>query len=100
MSIDNSEKFRCTYLLPIRRVRVNQEEVEDFVQYFRELAQAGCEVLVVDGSPAEIFAANNRAWRDVCRHVTVDPKYTYLNGKSGVHTGFPLAIENIHPRRR
>jgi len=28
----------------------------------------------------------------VCLHVTLDPKYTYLNGKvNGVHTGVDLA---------
>ena len=93
MSVDQAESFeRCTYLLPIRRVRVNQEEVADFVQYFQSLRRAGCEVLVVDGSPADVFAAHHRAWRDVCRHVTVDPQYTYLNGKvNGIHTGVPLA---------
>jgi hypothetical protein len=49
-------------------------------------------VVVVDGSSPEVFAEHNRAWREVCRHVIVDPKYKYLNGKvNGVHTGVDLA---------
>lgn len=87
-----SEGLRCTYLLPIRRVRASRREAEDFARYFRSLADAGCEVLVVDGSPPEVFAAHARAWAGACRHVAVDPQYKYLNGKvNGVHTGVDLA---------
>ena len=92
MTAGNAEYFRCTYLLPIRRANARREEVADFAEYFRKLARAGCEVLVVDGSPPEVFAEHDRMWGDVCRHIKVDPKYTYLNGKvNGVHTGVDLA---------
>ncbi len=92
MSARPDEPFRCTYLLPIRRVRADGAEAEEFARYFRRLAAAGCEVLVVDGSPAEVFEAHARAWEGACRHVTVDPRYKYLNGKvNGVHTGVDLA---------
>ncbi|HVG39909.1 MAG TPA: hypothetical protein VM870_11500, partial [Pyrinomonadaceae bacterium] len=83
---------RCTYLLPIRRVRASAEEIADFAHYFQLLAGAGCEVIVVDGSPAPVFAAHDAGWREFCRHVTVDPQYRYLNGKvNGIHTGVDLA---------
>jgi hypothetical protein len=83
---------RCTYLLPIRRTRASGIEMQDFAAYFQMLAAANCEVLVVDGSPANVFAEHDEAWRTLCRHVTVDPQYTYLNGKvNGVHTGVDLA---------
>lgn len=86
------ESFRCTYLLPIRRVQASVEETEDFALYFESLARAGCEVLVVDGSTPEVFSEHERAWGSVCRHAPVNPKYTYLNGKvNGVHTGVDLA---------
>lgn len=92
MSAQDSERFRCTYLLPIRRVRAGSIEAEAFAEYFRSLAAAGCEVLVVDGSPREVFDAHAQAWAGACRHVAVDPKYKYLNGKvNGVHTGVDLA---------
>ena len=97
MSHAGSGPFRCTYILPIRRVRTRSQEAHELAEYFRELAREGCEVLVVDGSSPEIFEQHNRAWREPCRHVTVDRKYTYLNGKvNGVHTGVDLAsCENI-----
>src|ERR1700753_3293662 len=83
---------RCTYLLTIRRVRFDAREAEHFRDYFRLLAGAGCEVLVVDGSPCEVFDAHALAWGDSCRHVSVDPVYRYLNGKvNGIHTGVALA---------
>jgi hypothetical protein len=97
MSHAGSGPFRCTYILPIRRVRAHSQEAHELAEYFRDLAREGCEVLVVDGSSPEIFTHHNRAWRKLCRHVTVDRKYTYLNGKvNGVHTGVDLAsCENI-----
>lgn len=83
---------RCTYLLPIRRVRAAQPEMGELRAYFVRLAEAGCEVLVVDGSPPAVFAAHDRAWGAVCRHLTVDPRYRYLNGKvNGIHTGVGAA---------
>jgi hypothetical protein len=97
MSHAESGSFRCTYILPIRRMRARSAEADELAEYFGELAREGCEVVVVDGSSPEIFAQHNRAWRKLCRHVTVDRKYTYLNGKvNGVHTGIDLAsCENI-----
>src|ERR671921_466088 len=87
-----AKEFRCTYLLPIRRVRASREEMTDFALYFQLLSRANCEVLVVDGSPSEVFAEHDDAWRGLCRHVKVNSKYAYLNGKvNGVHTGVDLA---------
>lgn len=83
---------RCTYLLTIRRVRFDLCEAEEFKSYFSMLAGAGCEVLVVDGSPGVVFAAHGEVWQNVCRHAPVDPQYKYLNGKvNGIHTGISLA---------
>jgi hypothetical protein len=97
VTVNKTETFHCTYLLPILRARVQRGEIRVFAQYFLYLARAGCEVIVVDGSPPEIFDQHHRTWRQICRHVAVDPKYTYLNGKvNGVHTGVDLATwENI-----
>ena len=92
MTAERTDSFRCTYLLPIRRVHVHCQELQELSLYIRELGQAGCEVIVVDGSPPAVLAQHNRAWADLCHHVTVDPKYTYLNGKvNGVLTGLQLA---------
>ena len=92
MSEPSAKSFRCTYLLPIRRARACRSEARRFALYFRGLKDAGCEVVVVDGSPPEVFAAHARHWSRLCRHVGVDPRYKYLNGKvNGVHTGVDLA---------
>jgi hypothetical protein len=82
----------CTYLLTIRRIRFDAREAENFRDYFRLLADAGCDVLVVDGSPPDVFAAHGEAWRGACSHAPVDPQYKYLNGKvNGIHTGVALS---------
>jgi cellulose synthase/poly-beta-1,6-N-acetylglucosamine synthase-like glycosyltransferase len=91
LEINGKDTF-CTYLLTIRRVRFSREEAVDFHRYFVRLAIAGCEVLVVDGSPSEVFAKHAKEWSNVCRHETVDPQYKYLNGKvNGIHTGIAIA---------
>jgi hypothetical protein len=78
--------------LTIRRVRFDADEAGRFGDYFRLLAGAGCEVLVVDGSPHDVFAAHAEAWGGACVHTPVDPQYKYLNGKvNGIHTGVSLA---------
>ncbi|MGB8508387.1 MAG: hypothetical protein WCD76_08275 [Pyrinomonadaceae bacterium] len=82
----------CTYLLTIRRVRFDDRVAKDFRDYFRLLTAARCEVLVIDGSPPDVFAAHEEAWRGACRHAAVDARYAYLNGKvNGIHTGVALA---------
>jgi hypothetical protein len=84
------EKFRCTYLLPIRRRVFSAEEAEELRQYFLQLPCS--ELLVIDGSAEEVFAQHDRAWSPFCRHIAVDRSYGYLNDKvNGVHTGVALA---------
>jgi len=91
----NDESAFCTYLLTIRRAIFNREEVFDFCIYFKTLAAFGCEVLVVDGSPPEVFAEHAKAWQNVCRHEPVDAQYKYLNGKvNGIHTGIAIAAHD------
>ncbi|MDQ3322373.1 MAG: glycosyltransferase family 2 protein [Acidobacteriota bacterium] len=93
-NFNGGETF-CTYLLTIRRARFDAAEAADFRSYFSSLADAGCEILVVDGSPSDIFAEHEKTWRGACRHAAVDPQYKYLNGKvNGIHTGVALAGHN------
>jgi hypothetical protein len=93
--VKSKQSVFCTYLLTIRRVRFNPNDAADFREYFELLADAGCEVLVVDGSPPDVFAEHEKAWGNACRHESVDPQYKYLNGKvNGIHTGVALAEHN------
>ncbi|AKD02359.1 glycosyltransferase [Pontibacter korlensis] len=83
--------LQCTYLCPIRASSTDGAAIEEFAQYWRFLAEQGCEVLVVDGSPEPVFSRHAAAWTH-CRHIAVDNKYTYLNGKvNGVMTGVNAA---------
>jgi len=87
-----SSDIRCSFILPIRRVQVDPLEIKGLAGYFQLLRSAGCELLVVDGSPKPVFEEHRKSWQSLSRHVTPDPKYTYLNGKvNGVHTGVDLA---------
>ena len=86
-----------TYLLPIRRATFSPIEARELAVYFSTLNDAGCDVLVIDGSPAPVFREHAEVWRGVCRHEQVDRSFGYLNDKvNGIHTGMRLAsIEKI-----
>jgi hypothetical protein len=89
---DDSVMDCCTYLLPIRRRDFDAREAGELRAYFAALAAADCEVLVIDGSPDDVFAQNNGAWSAVCRHEAVDRQWGYLNDKvNGIHTGVAIA---------
>lgn len=92
MSEAIGSNIQCSFILPIRRVQVDPLEIKRLADYFKLLRSAGCEVLVVDGSPKPVFEEHWKSWRNLSRHVAPDPKYKYLNGKvNGVHTGVDLA---------
>jgi hypothetical protein len=82
----------CTYLLPIRRSAFSPSESAELASYFRTLIEGGCDVLVVDGSPAPVFEQHAVRWRSLVRHEAVDRSFGYLNDKvNGIHTGVNLA---------
>lgn len=84
--------MNATYLLPLRRTAFSKFEAWDFADYFKRLNAANCEVLVVDGSPPEVFAEHEKIWTGLCRHEMVEPRFKFLNEKvNGVHTGVALA---------
>jgi hypothetical protein len=78
-----------TYILPILRssIAVDQE----LTQYLASIA-GRCELIVVDGSAPDAFAAAHRAWSGLGLHVPVDRSMKTRNGKvGGVLTGVALA---------
>ncbi|MFN2541746.1 MAG: glycosyltransferase [Chthoniobacterales bacterium] len=84
-----------TYLLPIRSAGFSEVGAAELREYMSILAEASCEVIVIDGSSPEVFAQHHRAWCDVCRHEPVDRRFNYLNDKvNGVHTGVALATSD------
>ena len=84
------------YLADSSRARAFPRKLEQLAGYFRNLrgrlrSRGGGRLLSGD-----LRTARPRLAR-LCRHVPVDRRYTYLNGKvNGVHTGVDLAsCENI-----
>lgn len=85
------EETTCTYLCPMRSCSVDKAAIEEFEKYFKDLRSWGCEVIVVDGSPQEVFDIHATMWTN-CWHMKVDPQYQYLNGKvNGILTAVPQA---------
>src|SRR2546423_2706800 len=83
---------RCTYLLPIRRAKFSITEARELSNYFSALKNAGCDVLVIDGSQPAVFSQHSEVWRLLCRHEQVDRSFGFLNDKvNGIHTGVRLA---------
>lgn len=80
----------ATYILPIKTSR--PVAAADFTAYLQWLSSAIREVIVVDDSPAQIFAAHAAAWGTFVRHVSPDPDRATPMGKVGnVLTGIDLA---------
>jgi hypothetical protein len=80
---------RPSYVLPLRwRDDAGLAELTD---YLRRLAGL-VDVIVVDGSPPELFERHRRAWHSLARHVPPDPSRRSRMGKvDGVMTGVELA---------
>ncbi|MGC4874666.1 glycosyltransferase [Micromonospora sp. DT43] len=78
-----------TYVLPLRwHTDAGLDELTGYLRWLSGLV----EVLVVDGSPPELFARHAAAWRGLVRHLPPDPAGRGLNGKVvGVHTGLDTA---------
>ncbi|MGW4640243.1 glycosyltransferase [Sphaerisporangium sp. NPDC004334] len=78
------------YVLPLRWSR--DDGLGELTAYLRRVSQHA-RVVVVDGSPPELFERHARAWRGVAAvHVRPDPGLDFLNGKvDGVTTGMRRA---------
>ena len=81
----------ASYIMPIRHGAV--EDTEETWTYLRLLSTRVREVIVVDGSPPEVFEAHAAALRgSSVRHVPVNPGLVTPMGKvGGVLTGLRLA---------
>jgi hypothetical protein len=83
---------RGSLVVPFRRLDATPSDLARMAADFAVARAAGWEVLVADGSPPAAFARHAAAWRDACRHVPLDPRWQFLNGKvNGVMTGVEAA---------
>lgn len=75
-----------SYVLPLRWREPGP--IEELAAYLRGLGGEVGEILVVDGSPPEIFERHASALRGVARHLPPDPDLDFEMGKvNGVVTG-------------
>jgi hypothetical protein len=85
-----SEPPELSYVVPIRWR--DGEQRRELAGYLAGIAPHCAEVIVVDGSAPEVFAANAEAWGEHAIHVPVAEDERWLMGKvSGVRTGLRLA---------
>lgn len=94
-SHDMSELVRETvsYILPIKSSSPNTSaELRDYIAWIA----ARAEVIVVDGSPPDIFETHEREWGAGVRHVAPAPDLVSPMGKvGGVLTGLRLATHEL-----
>jgi len=75
-----------SYILPLRWAEPGP--IEELSVYLRSIAEVTDEVLVIDGSPAPVFAEHATALRGVARHLAPHPDLDFQMGKvNGVLTG-------------
>lgn len=83
---------RGTLVVPFRRTDAGTGELARMADDFAIARAAGWEVIVADGSPPDAFARHATVFGDACRHVALDPRWRFQNGKvNGVLTGVGLA---------
>lgn len=81
-----------SYVVPIRWR--DGEQRRELAEYLAGIAPHCAELIVVDGSAPEVFAANAEAWGEHAIHVPVAAGEDWLMGKvSGVRTGLRLASQ-------
>jgi FPC/CPF motif-containing protein YcgG len=74
----------ATYILPIRSAAPVEGDLRDYLRWLSERV----EVVVVDGSPPEVFAAHEEAWGSFTVHIPPAPDLQTPMGKvGGVLTG-------------
>lgn len=79
-----------SYVVPVRWRDGAQRQ--DLAAYLAAIAPHCGELIVVDGSPPEVFAANAAAWGELAIHVPPAAEDGCLMGKvAGVRTGIRLA---------
>lgn len=79
-----------SYVVPVRWH--DGEQRQGLAAYLEAIAPHCAEVIVVDGSPPPVFAANAAAWGEQARHVPPAAEDACLMGKvAGVRTGVRLA---------
>jgi len=84
------EPLDLSYVVPIRWR--DGEQRQELADYLAAIAPHCAELIVVDGSPPAVFAANAAAWGAWATHVPLDAGESWLMGKvSGVRTGIRLA---------
>ncbi|MFE9958330.1 glycosyltransferase [Micromonospora sp. NPDC005299] len=83
------DRLPLAYVLPLRPD--DDTGGTELTGYLRELSR-WVDVIVVDGSPPELFARHAAAWRGLVRHVPPDPALRGRNPTAlGVLTGVALA---------
>lgn len=79
----------ASYVLPLRWK--DDRELAELGHYLRALT-ASVEVIVVDGSPDDLFAKHAAEWGSEVTHIRPDERFRFLNGKvDGVTTGLYAA---------
>lgn len=85
-----TEPLALSYVVPIRWR--DGEQRQELAAYLAGIGPYCAEVIVVDGSPGEVFAANAKALASHVTHVPPAEDESWLMGKvSGVRTGLRLA---------
>ena len=75
-----------SYVLPLRWTEPGP--IDELSDYLRSIRPGTDEILVVDGSPAPVFAEHAEALRGLARHLPPDPDLNFGMGKvNGVLTG-------------
>ena len=84
---------RCAYVIAIERSAGAEGDLQSLASYLSNLGVIGCEVIVVDGSPRDVFDENRRVLRWVARHITPRQSHRHAQGIDPVAAAIDFASQ-------
>src|SRR5438477_11184945 len=74
----------CTYVVSIVKPKVCAGELRSLADYLSSLGTTGCDVIVFDASPRNVFEENRRVLRWVARHISVRAPFDLVRTAAGL----------------
>lgn len=86
--MESTAGLDVSYVLPIATTSAPSTELTDYLRWIGRR----CRLVIVDGSPPEVFALAHAAWSSWALHIPPDPRHACVMGKvQGVLTGMDHA---------
>lgn len=92
MATNGPRSLACSYVVLVQKAAASREALQELAAYLSTLRVAGCEVAILDPSPAPGFQDNARILRWVGRHVSLQAAQAGTQSLDTVRIASTLAL--------